>query len=221
MSEEKTYSKGNGATEVASMEAALDAQLDGVFEKVEASTELAGPPRFWDVIASGPYQVPSVRPSRLIEAGERAMIQVIVYLNPRVPSPYPGQNACDIITGFGGKIQLHFITSNMQTMQPEPQLTHSHCIQTKKGVCRYRYRWVFRPQNPACLYSMNICARICNCRDYYVPQYSGFARWIENVDFDWIRGAPRWQFDHPIRFMVSDPNAKCDCPPYAEGEAAS
>jgi hypothetical protein len=68
---------------------------------------------------------------------------------------------------------------------------------------------------------MNICARICNCRNEYVPQYSGFARWIENVDYDWIGGAPRWQFDHPIRFMVSDPDAKCDCPPCPEAESGS
>ena len=56
----------------------------------------------------------------------------------------------------------------------------------------------------------NICVRICNCNNVYVRQYSGFARWVLDLDYDLIFGQPKWVFDHPIRFMVSDIRVKCD-----------
>jgi hypothetical protein len=213
MAEDMVINQGNVGGNTESMEASLDARVEAVMEQAGAAPELAGPPMFWDIVAFGPYQVPSLMPGRLIDVGEQAMISVLVYLNPNVPNPAPGQNACDIITGFGGKIELSFVTSNTQTMQPVPELSHTHCIYTTPGTCWYRYYWYFTPRNPACLYETNICARICNCNNYYVRQYSGFARWTANLDYDLIFGGRRWQFDHPIRYMVSDPKDKCDCPP--------
>ena len=213
MAEDMVINQGNGGGTAESMQASLDARLEGLFDQARVTPQLAGPARFWDIVATGPYQVPAIQPSRLIDVGESATILVYVYLNPNVPNPAPGQNACDIITGFGGKIELSFVTSNTQTMQHVPELSHTHCIYTTPGQCWYRYYWTFRPRSAACLYETNICARVCNCNNYYVRQYSGFARWVANLDYDLIFGAPRWQFDHPIRYMVSDPNDRCDCPP--------
>ena len=192
---------------------ALNTQCEALFtQAADAPAEqLAGPPRFWDVIAVGPYQVPALQPSRVLDVGEEASILTLVYLNPNVPNPAPGQNACDIITGFGGKIEISYVTSNMQTMEPVPELSDTFCIETTHGQCWYSHYWTFKPTDPACIYSTNICVRICNCNYYYVRQYSGFARWVANLDFDLIFGAPVWQFDHPIRYMVSDYNVKCDC----------
>jgi hypothetical protein len=213
MPEEVVVEQGNGEEPGADQQAQLDAQLEGLFEQARVTPELAGPPRFWDLFAVGPYQVPALQPSRVIDVGEQATIMTVVYLNPSVPSPDPGQNACDIITGFGAKIELSYVFSNMETMQPEPDLSRTFCIETTPGQCWYRHYYTFTPQKQACKYYCNICCRICNCEYYYVRQYSGFARWIANLDFDMIFGAPVWVFDHPIRFMVSDPKEKCYCPP--------
>jgi hypothetical protein len=209
--EDVVFERGEGEEPGKDQQAQLDAQLEGLFEKARAAPEAAGPPRFWDVFAVGPYQVPALQPSRVIDVGEQATILTVVYLNPNYPSTDPGQNACDIITGFGAKIELSYVTSNMQTMQTVPALSDSYCIETTPGQCWYRHYWTFTPRESACLYSTNICVRICNCGGYYVRQYSGFARWIRNLDFEMIFGATGWQFDHPIRYMVSDYKDRC-CP---------
>lgn len=200
-----------GELEGAGMRKELEAHLASLLERKGADPELGGPPLYWDIVAIGPFQDPSVSPSRLIEVGEPATILTWVYLNPSVPSPYPGQNACDQITGFGASIELNFVTSNMQSMTPAAALTHQHCIKTTPGQCWYPYFYTFTPREAGCLYEMNICARICNCDNRYVRQYSAFARWVENLDYDLIFGAPAWQFDHSIRFMAADYNVLCGC----------
>lgn len=200
----------------ASMKANLDAKMEEIFARRKATPveELAGPQYFWDLYAVGPYQAFGLEPGRVIEVGEWATIAVYVFLNPLVPSPYPGQNACDIITGFGAKVELNFFTSNMQTMTAVPGLNFHCCIPTTLNQCWYSCYWTFRPTVAACLYETNICARICNCANYQlgVPQYSGFVRWVENLDYDLLFGAYPYTFDHPIRFMVSDFSRPCDCP---------
>ena len=122
-------------------------------------------------------------------------------------------NACDIITGFGAKIELDIFTSNMQTMQAVPTLSTYRCIQTSYRQCYYRQYWHFKPTDPACLYETNICARICNCTNQRigVPQYSGFVRWVQNLDYDMLFPPVPLTFDHPIRFAVVDFKQKCPC----------
>jgi hypothetical protein len=200
----------------ANMQASLEAKLEELFTRRKATPveELAGPQNFWDLYAIGPYQDFSLEPSRVIELGEWATIAVVVYLNPSVPNPFPGQNACDIITGFGAKVDINVVTSNMQTMTPASGLNYHCCIKTTPKQCWYVCYWHFKPTDPACLYETNICARICNCsgKPIGVPQYSGFVRWVENLDYDMFFGAPQWVFDHPIRFMVHDYTQPCECP---------
>jgi len=193
------------------MKGSLDAKLESLFARRAATPteELAGPLNFWEVYAVGPYQNFVLEPSRVIDVGEQATILVVVYLNPFVPSPIPGGNACDIITGFGASIELNFVTSNMQTMTAAPALSPSFCIPTVLGQCWYSFYWTFTPREEACIYETNICARICNCNGYYIPQYSGFVRWVENLDYDYFFGADQYTFDHPIRYMVADPSGRC------------
>ena len=210
MTEETNLVRGEGDEAGDALQAYLDAQLESSFEQA-ATIELAGPQDFWNLYATGPYQWPSRKPYRVIQLGEYAWLYVIVWLNPNFPDSAPGQNACDMITGFGGKIELNFVTSNMQTMSPAPALNHTYCIQTTEGQCRYRYLWRFRPREAACLYETNICARICNCNNKPVKQYSGFVRWVEDLDVEWLFPQRPWGFDRPIRYMVSD-MSDCECP---------
>jgi hypothetical protein len=201
------------------LQARLDQEEDALVARYNATPrealeqmyapELGAPVNFWDVIARGPWQAPGLEPGRIIQVGEEALIRVVVILNANFPA---GQSACDIITGFGAKIQLNMFTSNMQTMTPEPNLSDSVCIDTVLGQCRYRHTFRIRPQTAACLYETNICARICNCDgSRSVPQFAAFVRWVRNLDFDLVFGAPRRTFDNPIRYMVADLNGRC-CP---------
>ena len=98
-------------------------------------------------------------------------------------------------------------------MQPANDLYHHECIWLTPGQCEYRLTWTFTPQVAACLYEMNICARVCNCSNQAIPQFSGFVWWVQNLDYDWMFEYREWTFDHPIRFMVSDPKFPCDCQP--------
>lgn len=210
----------NGQAQLAPQQAQLDARQAHLAAKIEslntkrAQVELAGPQNFWDILAQGPFQGVGLEPSRVIEVGEQATIRTWVYLNPFYPLPYPGQNARDIITGFDARIELNYITSNMQTMQPVPELSYSVCFKTNPGQSWYYHDWVFTPQRSACIYETNICCRICNCSNRYIQQYSGFARWIQDLDYETIWGTPPgWRFDHPVRFMVSDSSVLCEgCP---------
>jgi hypothetical protein len=216
MSADTSFSRGEGGGAAGDRKAAVEAKLEALFAKRKAtpSEELAGPQDFWDLYAVGPYQSWDLEPSRVIEVDEEATIGVVVYLNDLYPIPAPVQNACDIITGFGACIELNFFTSNMQTMQPAPQLSHHYCIPTTPGQCWYYYEWTFKPSTAACLYETNICARICNCKGEAVRQYSGFVRWVEDWEYDWIFGEfSSYTFDHPIRFAVFDYKGQDDCCP--------
>jgi hypothetical protein len=220
MSEEQTFSRGEAVSSAETRKAELDRKLEEIFQQRKAEAkgktvqELAGPQlvpiSYWDVYMRGPSQAPGYEPGRVIEVGEEATIEYVIALNPVFPFPYPGQNACDILTSHGDKVELFFFTSNTQTMEPVPALNYHVCIPTTPGQCWYTGVWTFRPPTAACLYEVNCCCRICNCSNRALPQYSGFVRWVENFDYEWLFRVP-WTFDHPIRYMVSDPSIPCEC----------
>ena len=115
MAEDMVINQGTGGGNIESMKASLDARVEALVEQARVAPELAAPTNFWDIIAVGPFQVPALMPGRLIDVGEPAAILTVVYLNPNVPNPAPGMNACDMITGFHGKIELTYVTGNTQT----------------------------------------------------------------------------------------------------------
>lgn len=211
MPEDMTVNRGED--KLAAMKAQLDAKLESLFnQRKAAGLEVAGPPGYWDLYAVGPYQSFGLEPGRVIQVGESATVLIVAYLNPFYPNPAQGQNACDILTGHGDKIEFHIHTANLQTMQPVPSLSKTDCIFTTPGQCWYTYYWTFTPQEAACLLETNICAHICNCANQRIPQYSGFVRWVENLDFDYFfPPTPGLTFDHPIRFMVANPQERCVC----------
>jgi hypothetical protein len=212
MSEEIVVDRGKSEDKGAALKAQLEAKMESIFDqRNKMSLELAGPQGYWDLYAIGPYQAAGLEPGRLIELGEEATILVVVYLNPNYPPP-PAQDTCTNLTQHNDKVELFFFTSNMQTMQPVPDLTHQVCIPTTPGQCWYYYYWTFTPTQPACLYETNICARICNCQNQPLRQFSAFVRWVEDLDYDHLFGGGGLRFDRPIRFMVNDPTQQCDCP---------
>jgi len=211
MPEDMVVDRGKGEEKGAALKAHLDAKMAAIIQRRRQApvAELAGPQDYWDIYATGPYQDPSLMPGRLIQVGEPATIAVHIYLNPTFPPP-PAIDACTDLTQHNDKIELHFFTSNMQTMQPVPELSNIVCIQTTPGECWYNYEWTFTPTTAACLYEMNICARVCNCNNQALPQFSAFVRWVEDLDYDYLFGGQGWSFDRPIRFMVSDPKQACE-----------
>ncbi len=189
---------------------ALKEQLDQKLEKTleqAAKLELTQtPPGMgnWEVWAWGPWQnLPALSPGRIIKKGEDAYIYVVVWMDPVM---------CANVTGFSGKIELNFWTSNTQEMRTVSALNHTYCIQTVQGQCWYSYLWKLTPTEAACLYETNICARVCNCDYYQHPEYAGFVRWVYDFDVDLIFPPQHWRFDRPIRYMVYDKDIPCDCP---------
>ncbi|MBE9508353.1 MAG: hypothetical protein IMY86_09925 [Chloroflexi bacterium] len=212
MSEEKTVLE-RGDDPRAILNAQVEAEVAAALEQVSLELTQAPPPvqgiRQWEVYARGPYQFPrdpAVDPGRIIFLGEKAYIDVVVWLNPQM---------CAELTAFKAKIELSFWTSNTQTMRPVPAMAYSCCIFTERGKCYYVTVWEFEPTEAACVLETNICARVCNCDNTVVPGYAGFVRHV--YDFDPSKlfrpPPPGWGFDRPIRYMVADPDYRCDCDP--------
>jgi len=210
MAEDMTVSRGEEDPK-AMLKAHIEARLEAAVQ--QATVELAevppelGPNR-WEVYAWGPWQLPfdpAADPGRIIFVGEKAYVGVAVWMNPAM---------CQDVTGFEGKIELSFWTSNTQTMRPVPSMDYHYCIKTKRGgPCFYVIVWEFEPTEAACIMETNICARICNCNNHPVPGYAGFVRHVYDFDPEnlFAPPPPGWGFDRPIRYMVSD-GSDCVCP---------
>jgi hypothetical protein len=221
MPEEVVVPRGDGGVTGEDIQALLEARLQGILEQAATSPreELAEPLFWWEVFAIGPIQpgaltVPPadlvdqpLLPHRIIQVGETASIFTVVFVNPYFP--HPSLSACDIMTGFNAKIELNYVTSNLQTMTPAPGLSGSSCVRLKRNVCVYVDRFDFTARTPACLYETNICARVCNCSNQPIQPFGAFVRWVFDLDFDLFFGSKTPGFDRPIRFMVSDLNSPC------------
>ena len=224
MPEEVVVERGEGGKTVGQdMKAMVEARIQSILEQGRETPreELAEPLNWWEIYAIGPFQfgattVPPadllshpLLPHRIIQVGEPASIFTVVFLNPFFPQA--ALSACDIITGFNAKIELNYFTSNTQTMQPVRDLSASRCIYTQRNVCYYVDQFDFTPRDPACLYETNICARICNCNNTPTPiqPFGAFVRWVIDLDYDLFFGSEVYEFDRPIRFMVSDFNSPC------------
>ncbi len=205
---------GEGDSPVATLKAQVEAEIAAAIEQATVELAEAPVPSDWEIWAVGPWQDPGLAPSRIIALGEKAYIVTIVFMNPFMEAN---------VTGFRGKIQLNYFTSNMQTMKPVGGMDYSCCIETGDpdliipglGVFYVRI-WEFEPTQAACILSTNICARVCNCDDEVVPGYAAFCRWIANLDFDAFFPPLAYQvavFDHPVRFLVydNDDDTNCEC----------
>jgi hypothetical protein len=211
----------------------LKAYVEGQLEEAKNQAEIEltvspPPPNYdWEVVGWGPWQLPfnpAIKPGRIIFTGDQACVAIAVILNASTAAN---------LAGFGASIELNYFTSNMQAMTPVPALSHESCIPVVAGKTFYVDVFCFTPSDPACLYEMNVCARICNCNKHTVPGFAGFVRHVFDFDRDnipLIRSVPLgrppltppgtlpttprpspWAFDRPIRFMVARPDDTC-CP---------
>jgi hypothetical protein len=207
----------------ATLKAQVEAELAAALDRAKPELAVTGatlpggagnPANRWEIFARGPYLTPGQSPGRIIMKGQKAYIATIVWLNKEM---------LEDLVGWGGKIELHYFTSNTQTMKAIPELDYHCCIHPVAGKNRYVTTWEFTAPEAACVLETNICARVCNCTDKLVPFYAGFVRWVENFDpenlYPMVPGLPthvRYEFDRPIRYMVVDPDAVCDCSDTAE-----
>jgi hypothetical protein len=221
MAEELTVSRGDDDPREA-LRAGSEARLEAALDQVDTEMELQlgqAPPfqGSWNIWAFGPWQWYNQQPSRIIMVNEWALLHTVVWMDPVIMGPN--------IVAHGDKIELEYFTGNMQTMTPAgAPLNHHVCIDTQATpIIRpsgyyFQHRWWFRPSEAACLYQMNICARICNCRNQPVREYAAFVRYVWDYDAEEILPLVRpaesrpagWSFDHPIRFAVFD-KSECDC----------
>ncbi len=209
MTEEFEVSRGATESPADILKAKVEAQFKAALDQAALELTQAPVPDQWEVYAWGPWQLPfnpTVDPGRIIFLGQTAYIATAVWMNPQM---------CADVTGFEAKIELSYYTSNTQTMKPVPAMEHSCCIYTTYNQCFYVTIWEFEPTEAACILETNICARICNCENHPVPGYAGFVRHV--FDFDPSKlfppPSPGWGFDRPIRYLVADPDAECDCDP--------
>jgi hypothetical protein len=220
--QEVEVSRGEGDESREAQQAQSEALFGAALEQVdtELAPELGQAPPFqgsWNIWAFGPWQTFNQRPSRIIMVNEWARLHTVVWMDPVIMGPN--------IAAHGDKIELEYFTSNMEKMVPAgPPLNRHVCIDTQNPQIRpsgYYFHdwWWFRPTEAACLYEMNICARICNCRNQPVREYAAFVRYVWDYDPEQIRPLVRpwqtrpagWSFNDPIRFAVFD-KSPCDCP---------
>jgi hypothetical protein len=210
MAEELKVSRGGDDPREA-LKAQVEAKIAATIEQATVELAEAPPPSDWEVFAVGPWQTPGLAPGRIIELGQTAYVATIVFLNPFMDAN---------VSGFAGKVQLNYHTSNTQTMMSVGAMDYSCCfapadvtgIVTPLGTF-YVTIWEFVPTEAACLLETNICARLCNCDEEVVPGYAAFVRWIANLDFDSFFPPVIFRFDHPIRYLVydNDDDTNCDC----------
>lgn len=201
-------------TEADKIRAFVTNKIDAAIEEANnAQAELSQVPppgpHDWEVLAWGPWQSPNsyADPGGIIFLGERAYIWTAVFMTAAMARD---------VGGFAGQVQLSYHTSNTQRMVPVPTLSRTVCLKVNPGQRYYLDVWEFEPSEAACLYETNICARICNCEKKTVPGYAAFVRHVFDYDPEHLgllpSPTPGWQFDHPIRYMVADPNTDCGCP---------
>jgi len=231
-SQNVSVSRAAASDPAEALEAYVEAQFAAALEMKAAleltQTGIGNLANKWEVFAWGPWQdfAPTpgpYRPGRIIMTGEEAFIAAGVWLNDAMLTD---------LVGFGSHIELFFFTANTQTMQPLTTLDHRCCICPVKGKNFYACVWKFTPTVAACLYETNICARVCSCKNKLVPDYAGFVRHVFDFDPETlfpsippgtttpqppnvpvVSPTPSWQFDRPIRYMVANRDAQCECPP--------
>lgn len=168
----------------------------------------------WEVYAMGPYQTgaispPGKAPGRVIFLGDVAYVTTVLWLNPNMAAHLSGMGAC---------VNLSYHTANTQTMQPVPAMDYTCSIDPATPTFEdpffgsfYITVWELTPEEAGCLFETNICATVCNCMGNVAPGYAGFVRWVYDFDWDEFFGSPGIEFNNPIRYIVADKEAKCDC----------
>ncbi len=164
----------------------------------------------WEIYAMGPFQTfPANPPGRIVFLGETAYVITVLWLNPNMAAHLAGMGAC---------VNLCYHTANTQTMTPVSAMDYTCSIDPAAPTYAdpdygsfYITVWEFTPTEAGCLFETNICGTVCNCKGNVAPGYAGFVRWVYDFDWDVFFGSPGWEFNNPIRYLVADKEATCNC----------
>jgi len=187
-------------------EAKIQAALD---EAIAAGpgAEVAELQGWWDLIAFGPIQVPSINgpylPNDVIRSGEPAYIVTVLILNPFLVLNNQ-ITVGELLSSLALPYEITYQTGNLTKWQPAP----APLTGEREGLTLvpHQYFYVdvleFIPNDKdEVMYEMNISARIFGCGENYAAPLAGFAREVVDFDPSFFSPAPGL-VGAPIRFLV-------------------
>lgn len=162
--------------------------------------------QYWNILTFGPYQFfgdPPYRPSKIIAAGEWAVLYALVWINP-LNSPGGGLSGTTV---FGARnYNAYFESINLTTVTNGPDHHIPGVFPSPAPVFTW-LEWWFNPANPGArpnLYEVNVTFDVVELGQ----PMAAFNTWHWDPDFEpgvpWYVPdvLPRWQHDIPARFMV-------------------
>lgn len=160
--------------------------------------------QYWNVLTVGPIQFtgdPPWRPSKIIAAGELALLLGVVWVNPAAD---PGGGVPGTVVLGGRNYRIRFETINLSRVTNGPDRTFSGTFPAVPGI--HLFRWFFRPRDPGPnpnLYQTHLTADITNV----AQPFAAFSTWHQDVDTEpGFLGLPtvraRMEHDEPCRYLV-------------------
>jgi len=193
----------------ADVKAMFEARLQAALEQHLASPtpEVAELQGWWDLVAIGPIQIPSVNgpylPNDVIHAGEPAFMVTVLILNPTLV--LNGQiTASELLSTLGLPFEVTYQTGNITrwTQGPANLNVEHEGMSLVPHQSFYVDVLEFVPNDrDEVMYEMNISARIFGCGESYAPPFAGFAREIVDIDPSLFAPAPGL-VGAPCRFLV-------------------
>jgi hypothetical protein len=168
----------------------------------EARTRLGY--QYWNVLTIGPIQFfgdPPWRPSKIIAAGEYALLLGVVWVNPAAD---PGGGVPGTVVLGGRDYRIRFETINLTRVTNGPDRTFTGTFPAVPGI--HFFPWYFRPRDPGLnpnLYQTHLTADITNV----AQPFAAFSTWHLDLDTEpGFLGLPtqraRWEYDEPCRYLV-------------------
>jgi len=211
------------------LKAKIEAKLEAAYQKSlsQARPEVVDPYPLWDLVALGPFQPgavdgtfgtlnnPPFKAHQVIRVGETAYIATVIF--------------APILNTFCLPYEVEYCTGELCGWVKGPDkfnVTQTGHLSPTSPFAVDILQFTADLEDVNCKYAMHICARI-KCCDATPgtpqPPFAGFARHV--YDYDEIlpltipaglvdpladpvpasipvNGAPDWQFDQPIHFMI-------------------
>jgi hypothetical protein len=166
---------------------------------------LAGGYKYWDCLTVGPIQFfgdPPYRPAKVIAAGELALIQGVIWVNPL---NWPGGSLPGTTVLGGRSYRARFETINLSTVSNGPDFLNFGTFAPIAQVVTV-INWFFVPGDPGPnpqLYETTLTVDITNSGQ----PFAAFSTWHFDPDTDPpFLGRPpvppQWQLDIPAKFLV-------------------
>ncbi len=228
MSEEREYSQGEDVEEqvpeeiLAKAEAYIDNYAGMLMERTEAyllrleqaeaeaapevgEPVLAGGYQYWNCLTRGPLQFfgnPPYRPSKIIAAGEWALMVGVVWINP---ANGPGGSLPGTVVLGDRDYRVRFETINLSDVVNGPDRLFIGTFGNPANAVN-TFSWWFRPGDPGPnpkLYETTLTADIVQMGQ----PLAAFSTWHFDPDVEpGFLGLPtrpeHWQFERPARFLV-------------------